>query len=1093
MTVTLGGRVLNLADADFGLIAEGIPQPAWISSPDGVQEHANRRASAYLGVTPRAHQRSGLLSAAHPDDAPDARQGWNHALMVLTPWKLDLRLRRFDGEYRWNTVEAQPLRDENGLVVKWITTATDIDDSRTMQHKLVAMERHTAETLALLEALQTHAPVGFGFVDRDFRRVMVNERLAAYNNTTVAEQVGKLVPDLVPAFWPQLEPLYRSVLETGQPVLDVEVAGPSALDVGQTRHWINSYYPVALAEELIGIGIVAVEITERKKAEQANRRLATIVEQAGDAILGSGLDGIATSWNRAAESLFGYAAHEIIGQPLSLLAPGSLRDEQEAMRTRIIGGSPAERYETTRRRKDGSLVDVMFNCFPSTDEAGTVVGVSVIVQDITERIRSREVTAASQRRLAEAQQIAQVGSFEKDFLSGQMTWSAELYRLLGVDPRLEPTLELFVSLVHPDDRDRFLRAHAEAIRGGAPSLVLHRVVPSDGSDLRWVESRAICQLGEGGAAVKMMGTMRDNTERVEAARVKQDAERRFEIAFEQAGIGTAILNLQGVPTRVNAALCALFDCPPELLLSRSWAHRGHADEIPLDAAVAARVAAGNDTYTAERRFVRPGGSTLWAAMHMTLVRDENGQPSYYLVQVQDIGERKQLEADLSHQALHDPLTGLANRALLRDRLTRLLAGSRRRGTRVGVIFIDLDHFKTVNDSLGHGIGDDLLALVAGHIQLAIRPGDTVARFGGDEFVIVCEDADGLETLHVARQIRAAIGQHHSLGDQEIHLTASLGVALSDPTASPDSLLRDSDAAMFLAKGLGRDRVELFDDTLRERAARRLTIASSLGHALARHELTVHYQPVFDIATGALVSAEALLRWHHPDLGAVSPAEFIPLAEETGLIVPIGAWVIEQASSQLLQWQLTDPAMTVAVNLSVRQVLEPTIVATVAQVLSQTGLRPAALCLELTESAFMQDLDYFSRTLAELKSLGVHLSIDDFGTGYSSLSYLKNFPVDAVKIDRTFVDGLGTDQRDYALVSAILAMAQALELSTTAEGIENDTQLATLKSLGCRRAQGFHLSRPITAAAMHQLVIDGEPAASNPTASAAAESPATAMP
>jgi diguanylate cyclase (GGDEF)-like protein len=400
-----------------------------------------------------------------------------------------------------------------------------------------------------------------------------------------------------------------------------------------------------------------------------------------------------------------------------------------------------------------------------------------------------------------------------------------------------------------------------------------------------------------------------------------------------------------------------------------------------------------------------------------------------------------------------------------------LAGSRRRGTQVGVIFLDVDHFKVVNDSLGHGSGDDLLRDAAARIAAAIRPSDTVARFGGDEFVVVCDDVTAMETEQIAERVLEALSGPFTIGGHDVTVTASLGIALADESATPESLLRDSDAAMYRAKERGRGRVELFDEAVRAKVERRLATASALRRALERGEFTVHYQPVVDLASGEMVSAEALLRWQHPERGLVSPVEFIPIAEETGLIVPIGAWVLEQACRQLVGWQRTRSAMTVAVNVSVRQMLAPDIAGLVESVLLATGARPQDLCLELTESVFMEDVDYFERTLASLKGLGVRLSIDDFGTGYSSLSYLKRFPVDAVKVDREFVDGLGTDPNDTALVAAILAMADALGLEVTAEGVETHDQLANLQRLHCRLAQGFYLARPMPADAISKLVTE----------------------
>jgi diguanylate cyclase (GGDEF)-like protein/PAS domain S-box-containing protein len=574
-----------------------------------------------------------------------------------------------------------------------------------------------------------------------------------------------------------------------------------------------------------------------------------------------------------------------------------------------------------------------------------------------------------------------------------------------------------------------------------------------------------------GTVVKLAGTLRDDTERIEADRVKLAAETRFEIGFEQTGIGAVILDLEGVPIRVNPAVSSLLGRPENLLVGRHWTEYTHPADGPGWKELLARVAAGHDTYEDERRYVRPDGSVVWASSHVTLVRDELGDAQYFLAQLQDITDRKSMEEELVHQALHDSLTGLPNRALLTDRLVQGLAGSERRGSTLGVVFLDLDRFKTVNDSFGHVSGDDLLRHVGKRIAGVIRPGDTVARNGGDEFVVVCDDVSVLETEQIAERVVATLREPFSIRNQEITITASIGIAMADAGATPESLLRDSDAAMYRAKERGRGRIELFDEVLRTKVERRMATESALRRALEREELTVYYQPVVDLVTGAMVSAEALLRWEHPERGLILPDEFIPLAEETGLIVPIGAWVLEQACERLVQWHHTDPSMSVAVNLSVRQTAAPNIAGVIEDVLRRSGARAENLCLELTESLFMEDVVFFEKTLTSLKLLGAKLSIDDFGTGYSSLSYLKRFPVDAVKVDRTFIDGLGSDPHESALVAAIVAMAEALDLEVTAEGVESADQLAHLKELRCQRAQGFYLARPMPAVDIDRLIAE----------------------
>jgi diguanylate cyclase (GGDEF)-like protein/PAS domain S-box-containing protein len=935
------------------------------------------------------------------------------------------------------------------------------------ERDMESAEHAMRERLAVFEAVYAASPIGLGFVDRHYRQVLINDRLAAIRGTTVAEQVGWLVPERIPELWPQLEPVYRHVLETGRTVVDVEISGVSPAD-SRPHHWLTSHYPVWLHGAVVGIGVVVADVTERKNVAQARRQLAAIVEDSGDAIFASTLDGIATSWNASAERLFGYTAEEMIGQSVGLLTPPGRLDEQVDMRARLVTNRATEHYEAIRQHKDGTLVDVAITASPTTDATGTVVGLSAIAHDISDRLASQRDLAASERQLAEAQRIAEIGSFQFDRRTGELTWSAEHARIVGLDPATMASPELFRPLLHPDDIPAFRAAWAATLERGDTFDLIYRIVRPTGEE-RSVHGLAVAEFNGDGSVVKVTGTLRDNTERLRASRINREAERRFEVAFEQAGIGAGIVDLDGIPLRVNAAVCALLGRPHELLVGRRWDEYHHPDELPIGRAMQARGVAGSDSYTDERRFLRPDGSIVWAVFHDVLVRDEAGNPQYHFAQLQDITERKAFEAQLAHQSLHDSLTGLPNRALLTDRLVHGLASARLPGSKLGVLFLDIDHLKVVNDSLGRGGGDELLRRVAERIAAVIRPADTLGRIGGDEFVIICADTTVDQIATIAGLVLEAVSEQCVIADQQWSVTASMGIVVADERATPETLLRDADVAMYSARGHGRNRFEFFDESLRATAERRLATTANLRRALECDEFIVHYQPVIDLASGAMVSAEALVRWQSPAHGLISPAEFIPIAEETGLIIPLGAWVLEQACQQLIEWQHTSPAMSVAVNLSVSQVLSPGIVGQVEDILRRTGVRPESVWLELTESVFMGDVNYFARTLASLKALGLRLSIDDFGTGFSSLSYLKRFPVDAVKIDKSFVDGLGTELHDSALVAAILAMADALGLCVTAEGVETQDQLEILKTLHCGQAQGFLMARAMPAVEMNELV------------------------
>jgi diguanylate cyclase (GGDEF)-like protein/PAS domain S-box-containing protein len=426
-----------------------------------------------------------------------------------------------------------------------------------------------------------------------------------------------------------------------------------------------------------------------------------------------------------------------------------------------------------------------------------------------------------------------------------------------------------------------------------------------------------------------------------------------------------------------------------------------------------------------------------------------------------------------HRALHDPLTGLPNRTLFRDRLEHALAGSARRPATVAVLFLDLDNFKAVNDTFGHGTGDELLTALTPRLRAALRGADTLARLGGDEFAVLCEDLDGeQEAVGIAERVAAALAEPVVVGDNEHFVSASIGIALADGAdASPEALLRDADAAMYRAKERGRARFELFDERLRERTLERLQTENSLRGAIDRGELRLAYQPLVSLTDGTLRGVEALLRWEHPTRGPVAPIQFIPIAEQSGLIVPIGTWVLHEACRQASHWLRAHPEepVKVSVNVSALQLVQPDFADIVAAALAAAGTPPELLSLELTESVLLEAGDAPVRTLQELRELGVNVVLDDFGTGYSSLSYLQSFPLDALKVDRAFAATLAGNAQSQAIYAAVVAMASALGLPVVAEGVETEDQATQLRDLGCDLAQGFYFARPVPPEQIDELL------------------------
>lgn len=450
--------------------------------------------------------------------------------------------------------------------------------------------------------------------------------------------------------------------------------------------------------------------------------------------------------------------------------------------------------------------------------------------------------------------------------------------------------------------------------------------------------------------------------------------------------------------------------------------------------------------------------------------------------------QKQAEETIRRLASYDGLTGLPNRELLKDRLNVLLAQANRKKGQIAVMFLDLDWFKVINDTVGHSAGDELLQRVARRLNSLVRDGDTVARLGGDEFTVVLPEVSRVQdAVYVAERILESLRRSWILKGKKFHVTASIGIAMyPSDGGDTETLLKNADTAMYRAKDQGRDNYELYTPTMNARFAERVELENSLHQGLERGEFVVFYQPQVDIGSGRIVGTEALVRWKHPERGLVSPVEFIPVAEETGLIVPLGTWVLRTACAQNKTWQQAGlPPTRVAVNLSARQFHQRDLADTIAQVLDETGLDPQHLQLEITEGVAMNEAEFTSAMLRDLKKTGIQIAIDDFGTGHSSLSYLKRFPIDTLKIDRSFVGGLTEDPNDVAIVTVIIAMAHALNLRVIAEGVETREQLAFLKQQGCHEIQGYLCGRPAPAEAVeellqrHRIFPVGQPIEANP--------------
>ena len=617
-------------------------------------------------------------------------------------------------------------------------------------------------------------------------------------------------------------------------------------------------------------------------------------------------------------------------------------------------------------------------------------------------------------------------------------------------------------VIHPEDAPGALDALSNAVVDFEPEMIPLRVRHADG---HWVPVEALgSDLFDDPLVNGLLVNVRDVSDRVEIAETLREVQVRSQQAWEHAPIGMAFTDRDGNFFKVNPALGRLLGCTEDDLLESGLAMRSHPDDVDRSLAFH-RSLFGNSRGGAqwEQRLLRHDESSVWVRVSATIVRANDDEPLYGLVQLEDITHVKQSRDQLTYDATHDALTGLPLRKLVFDHLELALAGARRNGSEVAVLFVDLDHFKPVNDSLGHGAGDELLAEVAARLRNAVRGGDTPGRFGGDEFVVVCPGLTAVrDVVVVAERVRALLAKPFRIRGRDVFIGASIGIAVAAGDATPESLLRDADSAAYRAKQRGRNRFEIFDDELRDSVAQRLEVENGVRRGLERDEFRVLYQPIVDAGSGRLAGFEALVRWDDPDRGLLRPSEFLAIAEETGLVVPLGRRVLTDACEQLARWQSRDEhdAPFVTVNVSPRQLLAAELVDDIGEIIAAAGVSPGRLWIEIPETLLVHDTPQLVALLRELGGFGIELALDDFGTGYSSLNHLRDLPVSVLKIDSSFIAEIGKTTQDATIVGSVINLAHALGMRVIAEGVETEEQLDILRLLDCDLVQGYLFARPL---------------------------------
>ncbi len=823
--------------------------------------------------------------------------------------------------------------------------------------------------------------------------------------------------------------------------------------------------------ESYAFAMVMTDISARKLHQQALRQERDNMQRYLDTVqvmvVVLDTQGSIRMINPSAQRLLGYSAEELIGKhwfSTCLPQPEGFESVYPVF-LKLMDGDLASvsHFENQVLCRDGSRRLIAWQSTFLTGEDGHISGILSSGIDVTDSHRVQQQLLHNQELLNEAQHLGKLGSWELDLVRGELSWSDEIYRIFELDPeQFQPSYERFLAAIHPDDRDAVNQAYARSLQDHLTYDIEHRLLMPDGR-IKWVREHCSSDFGASGKPLRSVGAVQDITQQKFAEDQLRIAAATFE-THEAIMITDANANI----LRVNRAFEETTGYRGEEVRGQNPRILSSGRQGKLFYEEMWQHLLDQGSWSGEMWDRRKSGQVYPKWLTITAVKNGQGAVTEYVAIFSDISDRKQAEEEIRHLAFYDALTQLPNRRLLLDRFHQALALSARSQSCGALLFLDMDRFKLLNDTLGHDYGDLMLIEVAARITDCVREVDTVARLGGDEFVVLIEEAGhdldevSRRIAGIAEKIRDSLAMPYQLKDSVHHSSPSIGVSLyRGDTETVDTLLKQADMAMYKAKESGRNAVRFFDPHMQQAVETRAHLESDLRGAIANGELELFYQIQVDKDFRPL-GAEALIRWQHPLRGLVSPAQFIPIAEESSLILDIGTWVLEQGIRQLALWghyKITRE-LSIAVNVSAAQFLQPNFVEQVAGILAHHGVDAARLKIELTESVVMNDVGDVVAKMNALKKLGVKLSMDDFGTGYSSLSYLKRLPLDQIKIDQSFVRDIATDSNDAVMVRAIIDLAQNFGLDVVAEGVETEVQHMFLKIHGCAAYQGYLFSKPV---------------------------------
>ncbi|QQS32635.1 MAG: PAS domain S-box protein [Acidobacteriota bacterium] len=1002
----------------------------------------------------------------HEDDKERVLTATRSAMREGRSIDFEYRVHCKNGSVMWVRDRSCLIANRDGSPLCWQGVILDITERKKAEHELAIREK-LYRTLA--RSIPKTAVLLF---DREHRYTLAEgEQLAKHDwKTAMFEDrtLEDVFPEEIVAEW---SGYYDRALAGEDITFETEDDG---------NYYLINIRPVRDEKGEIFAGMVMwKDISERRRAElavaESEARFRELFDNANDIIYVHDLEGNYISINKAGERIFGYTSEEALALNMSeVVAPEHLNRVRKYLRDKIDGKKTQTTYEVECIKKDGSRAVLEINSSVIRSD-GKPIAVQGIARDITDRKLAEDAISKSEERYRDLFENANDLIYTHD-MSGNFTSLNRAGEIITGYSREEALKMNIGQVVAPEFLELAQTMTARKVEEELPTTYELEIIARSGKRVTLELSTRLI-VSPGGSPIGVQGIARDITDRRRTEIDLHNTISLFASTFESTADGIVVMSLDREIVTCNRKFREMWDVHPQIIEKKDGAKLvdlvlskiKNPEEFnrSLDRVYADPLATASDIIelTDGRVFERYSQPQMM-----------EGRPVGRVACFRDITERTRAEEKIRYYAVHDTLTNLPNRVEFMNQLRQAVKrGEGNEFAKFAVLFLDLDRFKVINDSLGHAVGDKLLIAIAERLTECVRPGDIVARLGGDEFTILLNrSGDAHDVARVAERLQAKISEPFKIDNYEVFTTASIGIVIASPMKrSAEDFLRDADAAMYRAKEAGKARYEIFDQEMHVRNMNLLQVENDLRRAVERHEFEVLYQPIVELATGRVCEFEALIRWRHPVHGLVAPNEFVHVAEETGLIIPIGRWILEESCRQIGDWQRRFKVpLAVSVNLSAKQLMHPNLTTQVQLILEDSAIKAEQLKLEVTESTVMEHSEKSLKVLQELDRLGVALSTDDFGTGYSSLSYLQKFPFERLKIDRSFIHLMDKDEKSGAIVKTILMLGENLGIEVVAEGVETASQLEKLRSLGCKAGQGYLFSRPVDRETAEQFLLSG---------------------